>query len=84
MRKGSPTHPTLQCGARTRSGSFCRSLAVKGKRRCRMHGGAAGSGGRLGNRNALKHGRYAAEAQALRRHVRSLLCAAHELVEKVR
>jgi hypothetical protein len=45
-----------RCGARTRSGSPCRSPAVHGKRRCRMHGGAAGSGARIGNQNALRHG----------------------------
>ena len=32
----------------------CRSPAVKGRKRCRMHGGAAGSGARAGNTNALK------------------------------
>jgi uncharacterized protein YjcR len=30
--------------------------AVRGKLRCRMHGGAPGSGAPLGNQNALKHG----------------------------
>ncbi|MGC1319451.1 MAG: HGGxSTG domain-containing protein [Pseudolabrys sp.] len=33
-----------RCGARNRRGGFCRSPAVSGKRRCRMHGGAPGSG----------------------------------------
>jgi hypothetical protein len=28
-----------QCGAKTRSGPPCRAKAVKGKVRCRMHGG---------------------------------------------
>jgi hypothetical protein len=38
------TRPMLagaRYGARTRSGQPCRSSAVTGKRRCRMHGGAA-------------------------------------------
>ncbi|MFZ1096211.1 MAG: HGGxSTG domain-containing protein [Xanthobacteraceae bacterium] len=35
-----------QCGARTRSGKPCRSPATK-KGRCRLHGGARGSGGPL-------------------------------------
>ncbi|MGA8903295.1 HGGxSTG domain-containing protein [Bradyrhizobium sp.] len=47
-----------RCGAKTRSGEPCRSPAAKGKQRCRMHGGAAGSGAPLKNKNALKHGRY--------------------------
>ena len=34
-----PMNRAPQCGARTRSGKPCRSPAVHGKRRCRMHGG---------------------------------------------
>jgi hypothetical protein len=49
-----------------------------------MHGGAAGSGGQPRNRNALKHGRYTAEAMALRHHVRILLRAARELGREVK
>ena len=44
-----------RCLARTRSGKPCQSPAVKGKARCRMHGGR-GSGAPSGNRNAWKHG----------------------------
>ncbi len=33
-----------RCGARTRHGKPCQSPILKGKRRCRMHGGAHGSG----------------------------------------
>ena len=51
-----------RCGAKTRSGKPCRSPAVAGKRRCRMHGGAYGSGAPLGNQNARKHGLYTREA----------------------
>jgi uncharacterized protein YjcR len=40
---------------------------VRGKLRCRMHGGAPGSGAPLGNQNALKHG--ARSKAALRRRV---------------
>lgn len=32
------------CGAKTRSGQPCQNPPVTGKSRCRMHGGAAGSG----------------------------------------
>jgi hypothetical protein len=85
-----PAHPMVwrlnlapRCGARTRAGTPCRSPAVRGKRRCRMHGGAKGSGGQPGNRNAWKHGARSAEALALRRTVRELLREARELVEEV-
>lgn len=50
------------CGAKTRSGAPCRNHPVTGKRRCRMHGGAKGSGGQRDNKNALKHGHYSTEA----------------------
>jgi hypothetical protein len=46
-----------------------------------MHGGAAGSGGQFGNRNALRHGRYTAGAIAERRALRELLRRARGLVE---
>ena len=35
-----PYHLSPRCGAKTRSGMPCKSPAVKGKKRCRMHGGA--------------------------------------------
>jgi hypothetical protein len=60
-----------RCGARTRSGTPCQSPAVTGRRRCRMHGGAPGSGGPKGSRNGnYKHGRYSADAVASRRWLR--------------
>ena len=62
-----------RCGARTRSGTPCRSPAVRGKRRCRMHDGAAGSGAPIGNKNALRHGHYTVEAIAERRGLVALI-----------
>ncbi|MGA7308142.1 MAG: HGGxSTG domain-containing protein [Pseudolabrys sp.] len=64
---------SLRCGARTRSGGTCNSPAVSGKRRCRMHGGAPGSGEPRGNQNAFKHGRYTRTAKAERRRAQELL-----------
>ena len=43
-----------------------------------MHGGAEGSGAPEGNRNALKHGRYSAEAIVCRRKVAALLRACRD------
>ena len=34
-----PKRERPQCGAKTRSGHPCKAKAVKGKNRCRMHGG---------------------------------------------
>jgi flavin-dependent dehydrogenase len=46
--------------------------------RCRMHGGT-NPGAPKGNRNALKHGQYAAEAIARRREVAALIRAMRAL-----
>jgi uncharacterized protein YjcR len=69
-----------RCGAKTRSGKPCRSPAVSGKTRCRMHGGAPGSGAPHGNQNALKHGRYTRQAIEERRALRDLLRRSRKLV----
>ena len=82
MRLVSLMNLAPRCGARTRGGSPCRQPAVRGKARCRMHGGR-GSGAPAGNRNALKHGAWTAEALAWRRRVRELLAEARELAEEV-
>jgi hypothetical protein len=50
--------------------------------RCRMHGGKV-PGAPKGNRNALKHGRYMADAVAERRHLMALLRGMKDLVEQV-
>jgi hypothetical protein len=73
---------SLRCGAKTRHGSPCQAPAVAGKRRCRMHGGAAGSGAPVGNRNALKNGLYTREAIAERKALRELLREAKETLER--
>ncbi len=69
-RNTGPMLASPRCGARTRSGQPCRAPAVRGKRVCRMHGGAPGSGAPKGNQNALKHGRFIRKAIARRRRER--------------
>lgn len=73
-----PMHPEAarlnlapRCQARTRSGRPCRSPAVKGKMRCRMHGGN-GNGAPQGNRNAWKHGGRSAASMAAMARIRAL------------
>ena len=67
-----------RCGARTKrnNGSPCRAPAVRGKRRCRIHGGSKGSGGQQSNKNSLKHGYTTAEAKNFRMDVSNALKAA--------
>jgi hypothetical protein len=62
-----------QCGARTRSGKPCRSPATK-KGRCRLHGGASGSGAPPGNRNGqYRHGERTKAAISEQRKFGALL-----------
>ena len=47
-----------------------------------MHGGKS-PGAPKGNKNAFKHGRYSADAIALRKLVRQLVSEAKETVESI-
>lgn len=76
-------HKSPRCGATTRVGGACKAPAVQGKKRCRMHGGAAGSGAPLGNQNALKHGKYTREMLQLRREMAQLMRAARATLEEI-
>jgi hypothetical protein len=74
---------SLRCGAKTRAGTPCKSPSVHDKKRCRMHGGAPGSGAPRGNMNALKHGRYTREAIGENKRFRELLRQAHKLLQQI-
>jgi hypothetical protein len=83
-REPSPLRQAPRCGARTRSGKPCQSPVVKGKTRCRMHGGANGSGAPSGERNGnYRHGRFTAEAIRERRMVRQWIKAARRTVDEI-
>ena len=64
-----------RCGARTKGnhGTPCRSPAVRGKKRCRIHGGGKGSGAQPGNQNALSHGLTTSNAKCLRKSMREMI-----------
>ncbi|MDP3074200.1 HGGxSTG domain-containing protein [Bradyrhizobium sp.] len=70
-----------RCGAKIRSGGACRAHVVHGKKRCRMHGGAPGSGAPRGNRNARKHGLFTGEAIAERKRIQDLLGEARKFLQ---
>lgn len=36
-----PTSPPILCGERTRKGTPCKAKALRGKMRCKFHGGAS-------------------------------------------
>jgi hypothetical protein len=83
QKKKCPMLSSQRCGARTRSGKPCQSPAVQGKKRCRMHGGAAGSGAPRGNRNAQKHGLYTRKVIAERRQVGELMRQSRKLILEI-
>jgi hypothetical protein len=75
---------SLRCGAKTRSGGACRSPAVHGKKRCRMHGGAQGTGAPKANQTARKRGLFTRDAIAERRQIQALLGEARKLLEEMK
>jgi hypothetical protein len=83
-RNAGPMLASPRCGAKTRSGGACRSPAVHGRKRCRMHGGAPGSGAPKANRNAHKHGLFTRGALADRRQIQALLGDARRLLEEMK
>ena len=82
-RNTSAMRSSQRCGAKTRAGGACQSPAVAGKRRCRMHGGAKGSGAPQGNQNALKHGLYTREVLEERRFLSDLLRASRQTLSEI-
>lgn len=72
----SPMQPEVlanapRCGAKTRMGSPCLAPAVRGRRRCRMHGGLS-QGAPKDNKRAWKHGDRSAETEAQLKYVRKI------------
>src|SRR5208283_3251376 len=66
-----------RCRAKSkRSGLQCGAPAVRGAYVSRMHG--ASGGAPKGNRNALKHGEFAAETMALKKEIAALARMARE------
>jgi hypothetical protein len=84
VRNTRPMLASPRCGARTRCGGACRAPAVHGRKRCRMHGGAAGSGAPRANRNARKHGLFSGDAIAERRQIQALLNEARKLLAEMK
>jgi hypothetical protein len=74
--------PEQICGARTKTGALCTNPPEKGKRRCWIHGGAPGSGGTIGNKNAWKHGLYSASAVAERHALQAYVKEMSDMVKQ--
>ncbi|MGA7453532.1 MAG: HGGxSTG domain-containing protein [Rhodoplanes sp.] len=66
-------HRAPRCGAKTRAGTPCKCPAMRGRKRCRLHGGLS-PGAPRGQRNVnFRDGHWTAEAIAERRWLRSLV-----------
>jgi len=84
LRNTGPMLASPRCGAKTRSGGACGSPAVSGRKRCRMHGGAQGSGAPRANYNARKHGLFTRDAITERRQIQALLGEARRMLEEMK
>lgn len=78
-----PMLASPRCGAKTRSGHACRAPAVNGEMRCRMHGGANGTGAPAENENARKNGMFTREAIAERKRMQALLREALRVLDEM-
>ena len=73
MRRVSRMNRAPRCGARTRSGSPCRQPKVRGRPRCRMHGGAGRRRPRASVTGRWRHGQRSGAVLAERAMARLLL-----------
>lgn len=62
-----------RCGAKTRAGTACQCPAIRGRRRCRLHGGLSPGAPRGAKNGNFKNGTWTADAIAERRWLRSLV-----------
>jgi hypothetical protein len=75
MRRLSNLRTAPRCGARTRAGTRCQCPAIRGRSRCRLHGGLS-PGAPKGQANGkYKDGYFTAEAISERRWAKSLVGA---------
>ena len=84
-REPLPLRQAPRCGARTRRGTACQSKAAHGKGRCRLHGGALGSGAPMGQRNgSYRNGQFTKAAIAERQFLRALLKHSRDMIGALR
>jgi hypothetical protein len=62
-----------RCGAKTRGGTACRCPAVRGRARCRIHGGVSPGAPRGEENGNFKNGYWTAEAVEERQWTKEML-----------
>jgi glucans biosynthesis protein len=65
-----------RCGARNRAGNLCQCPTMRGRRRCRLHGGLSPGAPRGAANGNFKQGEWTGEAKENRKWLRSLLADA--------
>ena len=81
MTQLSNIRAATRCGARTRAGGICKCPAIRGRLRCRLHGGRS-TGAPKGSANGnLTSGEFTAEAVEERQWLRSVVYTYGKLVK---
>jgi hypothetical protein len=62
-----------RCGARTRAGGQCQCPAIRGRKRCRIHGGLSPGAPRGKQNGNFKDGSWTCEAEQERRWAKEML-----------
>ena len=62
-----------RCGAMTRAGTACQRPAIRGRKRCRLHGGLSPGAPRGQKNGNFRNGNWTAEAIEERKWLRSLV-----------
>jgi hypothetical protein len=62
-----------RCGAKTRAGGACQCPAIRGRNRCRLHGGGSPGAPRGPGNGNYKGGEFTAEAIEERQWLRSIV-----------
>ena len=70
-----------RCGAKTRAGSPCECPAIRGRSRCRLHGGLSPGAPRGSKNGNFKNGGCTMDAIAERRWARNLVRALADRME---
>ena len=77
-----------RCGAKNRAGTECQAPAMRGKRRCRLHGGKSTGAKTEAGIEAIRqantrHGRYTLETQWFRAALRALKASAVDFLKGI-
>jgi glucans biosynthesis protein len=82
VRRLSNLRAAPRCGARTRAGTACQCPAIRGRTRCRIHGGLSLGAPRGQENGNFKDGYWTAEAVEERRWVKETVRVYAKVADK--